>query len=81
MFREGQVVSLRGKSNKGKQKIRHFGELWVIVGIQDTVQFTHVRGPWINVRSTKQRDEDGNAVNVDFRWVHETSDTDFEILS
>lgn len=79
MFVENQIVSIRGKSNKGKQKIKHFGELWVVVGIADKVQFTHVRGPWINVRSTKEIDDNGESINVDFRWIHATDDKDFEI--
>lgn len=79
MFQTGQIVSLRGKSDKGKQKIRHFGELWSVVGVAEVVQFTHVRGPWVHVRSTKEVDASGNAMNADFRWIHADSDKDFEI--
>jgi hypothetical protein len=79
MFVHDQIVSLSGKTNKGKQKVKHFGTLWRVVAVQEIVQFTHVRGPWVHVHSTKQFNEDGETISMDTRWVHATNDLDFEI--
>lgn len=66
-----QEVTLKGKSQKGKQRVKQHGSQWIAEGETESVLFpTKAPGPFVFVRSS-----DGQ----DFRWVSTRDDPDFEL--
>ena len=65
-------ITVRGKSQKGKNRIREHGETWRIVERQEKVKFSSETGPWLLLESL-----DGKCL----RWMHETNDKDFSPTS
>jgi len=64
---------LKGKSQKGKNRVREFGDTWIVLQESDTVLFSDKKGPWFFV--AYERDMFRSQ-----RWIHKTEDIDFEIL-
>lgn len=65
---------LKGKSLKGKNRIREHGEFWFIEFTADKVQFDPRPGPWALVIPK------GPAHREHSRWIHLTDDKDFEVI-
>lgn len=65
---------LRGKTLKGKNRIRELGEVWFLDRKQDSVLFSSRPGPWGFV-FPKDHDRVQHS-----RWIHLESDLDFEIV-
>ena len=63
---------LRGKTQKGKNRVRELGEHWLVCAQRDSVLFDSRPGPWLLVMPA------GNPEKS--RWIHATHDNDFEIL-
>lgn len=68
------MLKLRGKTGKGRNRIRENGAEWEIIGIAHGVFFDERRGPWWFVRPVGQKDDSPKA-----RWIHSTDDKDFAI--
>lgn len=65
---------LKGKTLKGKNRIREHGEVWFIEFEADTVQFDPRPGPWALIFPK-------GPINMDAsRWIHLTDDKDFEVV-
>ena len=75
------MIELKGKSLKGKNRIRELGRDWIILGKHDLVFFDSRTGPgmWLKVAPMKI-----NTVSSVFlekwRWIHATDDKDFDII-
>ena len=67
-------ISLKGKTLKGKNRIRELGADWFIVRETEKVLFSQFVGPWWLVQPV-----DGSTVQA--RWVHAVNDVDFEVVS
>jgi len=65
-------VKLKAKTRKGKNRLRQFGEWWVVTRVTPTVLFsTETHGSWFLLESLNKKD---------WRWIRETDDPDFEII-
>jgi len=69
-------VRLKGKSLKGKNRIREHGEWWTIEFEADTVLFDPRPGPWALVSPCRSDDPDLHS-----RWIHLKEDKDFIVIS
>ena len=65
---------LKGKTQKGKNRIRENGAEWVLLREADSVLFNHEVGPWFFIRPINRFDSDKD------RWIHSKHDIDFEIV-
>lgn len=70
----GTEIVLKGKTQKGKNRIREIGEKWVVVRIDKSVLFSNQEGPWMLVRPH------GDKNNSRARWVHPKRDENFEVV-
>jgi hypothetical protein len=69
-----ETVTLTGKTNKGKQRVREFGKSWRVWIRWDHVLFSSEPGPWLMV-SPLGSTQDSLAT----RWVNENNDVDFVV--
>ena len=69
------ILLLSGKTQKGKNRIREWGEQWITIGpVVNRVPFANPGiGPWVIIRST--RDGDG----LSSRWLALGEDIDFSV--
>ncbi len=65
---------LIGKTQKGKNRIREHGSIWVVLNRTDKVLFEPKPGPWLFIAPPGK-----NHLDKASRWVHETSDPDFKV--
>jgi len=63
---------LKGKTQKGKNRIRELGEEWILIREADSVLFNHERGPWFFIRPASGKPDKE-------RWIHSKHDVNFEI--
>lgn len=68
-----QIITLKGKSGKGKNRIRELGDEWVITNISDGVLFSDIPGPWYRIHPLSRIDDDKD------RWIHYKNDEHFII--
>ena len=70
-----KYLRLKGKTNKGKNKINEAGKpgRWVLIEQRDSVGFSDREGPWLHVYP------DNNENVSKSRWVHATDDRDFTV--
>ena len=61
-------MELTGTTKKGKQIVKNRGSIWSVNTITPTVLFSGDDGPWALIEA-----------GGDIRWVHMTSDPNFEI--
>lgn len=66
------MLILKGKSLKGKNRVRELGPIWKIVEIRDNVAFSTEHGPWALIVPA-------NGDKEKSRWVNMKNDKDFEI--
>lgn len=75
-IQKGDILILKAKSRKGKNRIHQHGNTW-------TVQDKVVRGHWGNLllRSKNKTFRDSpTKMNFDTRWIWAINDSDFEIV-
>lgn len=65
---------LKGKTQKGKNRIRELGAEWILLREEDSVLFNTERGPWFLIRPANRIDDDKD------RWINSKHDIDFEIV-
>lgn len=72
----GKTLTLSGISQKGKNRVREHGSLWVVYAETDHVLFAPGKpGPWLYiVPAGMQHDHKAG------RWIHKTIDTDFHVI-
>lgn len=66
---------LKGKTLKGKNRVRELGAEWRLVRTEPAVLFSTEPGPWALVEPVAARDPAERS-----RWINLRSDRDFEIL-
>lgn len=71
----GKKIRLKGKSQKGKNRIREQGETWFVFAETNKVLFNPSVGPWLFV-SPEGMTQNHKAS----RWVHGLTDVDFDII-
>ncbi len=72
----GTKITLKGKSQKGKNRVREHGETWFVNAETDRVLFDKSRaGPWLYVVPNGRAHDDKAG-----RWVHGTADNDFTVM-
>lgn len=67
-------MKLVGKTNKGKQRIKSFGNSWEIIRKSQTVIFSGKSGEWWLIKPEGFSDD-----CTESRWMHSTDDNDFII--
>lgn len=73
----GKQIQLTGISQKGKNRIRENGPMWVVFAVTDTVLFApSERGPFLFVAPVGKNHYDKAS-----RWVRITNDPDFTIIN
>lgn len=72
MIKENDTIHLKGKTQKGKNRVREQGSTWMVLFIRDSVLFSSLPGPWLMVASL-------SSSKAHIRWVHIKNDVDFEI--
>jgi len=72
----GKTITLKGKSLKGKNRVREKGELWRVLAISPGTEYIQ-RGMWFIESANKGPDNKP----LDWRWIHPTADNDFEVVS
>lgn len=72
----GKQIRLKGKSQKGKNRIREHGDRWTVLAETSSVLFSPEKpGPWIFICVGG-----GNQNDKSSRWIHALNDEDFIIL-
>lgn len=64
-----QIIKLRGKTQKGKNRIRELGEEWVIVLLRNRVLFSNELN-WMLIQPVLNPEKS--------RWIKQQNDNDFE---
>jgi hypothetical protein len=73
----GKEIKLIGITQKGKNRVREHGNIWVVLAEVDRVLFSpNNPGPWLFVAPPGK---DYN--HKDSRWVHLTHDPDFQVVT
>lgn len=72
----GKNIRLKGKSAKGKNRVREHGELWSVFAETDRVLFSTESANWLFI-SPVGKDQNHKAS----RWIKSLDDPDFEIGS
>lgn len=71
----GKNIRLKGKTQKGKNRVREHGDEWVVLAVTDTVLFQpSKKGPWLFLSPLGKNQDDKAS-----RWVKLEDDHDFEI--
>jgi len=71
----GKTIQLTGISQKGKNRVRENGNLWMVLAETDRVLFApNQQGPWLFIVPVG-RDQDDKAG----RWIKTAGDTDFVV--
>ena len=78
MFTVGNILHLKGKTSKGKNRVREHGTCWVITRITAKVLFSDDRGPWALVEP--EASQHPNAEHAG-RWINLSQDSNFSIES
>lgn len=72
----GKNIRLKGKTQKGKNRVREHGEFWFVFAETDHVLFAKDKaGPWLFI-SPMGKDQNHKSS----RWIHGNSDSDFELF-
>ena len=72
----GKTIRLKGKTMKGKNRIREHGEQWNVLAETDTVLFApSSHGPFLFI-APPSKDQNDKAS----RWIKSVNDLDFEII-
>ena len=66
------MLILKGKTQKGKNRVRELGEAWRVLETTDSVVFSPQSGPWAMIVPI-------NGDQDKARWVHLSNDADFEV--
>lgn len=69
----GDIITLRGKTLKGKNRVREHGSLWRIVSVSTGTRW--VKRGMLNIEPVEQRGRFPEG-----RWIMPVNDPDFEIL-
>ena len=70
----GKILTLRGVSRKGKNRINEHGERWIVMSIRDSIVTSQRCGPWLLVGSQKGK-------LWDARWIQQNDDLNFKIIN
>lgn len=73
------IVKLKGKTQKGKNRIREWGETWKVTAKNESVLFSNERGPWASVIPIDIPTENQKSPVMGLRWINLRSDEDFEV--
>lgn len=72
----GKQIKLKGKSQKGKNRVRDHGELWTVLAETDRVLFApNTSGPWIFIAPIGLGQDDKAS-----RWIRANDDADFVVV-
>ena len=73
ILKGGIQMILKGKTQKGKNRVRELGSQWTLMRSADRVMFSQEPGPWWLVKPI-------NGFETDSRWIRNTKDKDFEVI-
>jgi hypothetical protein len=71
----GKQIKLKGKSARGKNRVREHGDEWIVLAETDTVLFApSKKGPFLFIAPKGQGQNDKAS-----RWVHLNDDENFVV--
>jgi len=72
----GKTIRLKGKTQKGKNRVREHGEMWSVLAVTDHVLFSNdSAGPWLFITPEGKTQNDKAS-----RWIHGLQDVDFDLF-
>lgn len=71
----GKTIRLKGKSMKGKNRIREHGDEWIVLAETDRVIFSQLTGGWLFITPLGKTQDDKAS-----RWISAVTDFDFEVV-
>lgn len=75
MSHVGKRIKLKGTSQKGKNRVRDWGETWVVLAETNTILFApSMPGPWLYISPVGC-----GHLHKAARWIKLTDDADFTI--
>lgn len=75
------ISKLKGKSKKGKDRIRQHGDVWEVCEELNKVLFpTNSSGPFLKLRSVMCECNTCKKWGQDWRIISEKNDSDFEVV-
>lgn len=72
-----KMLHVKGISAKGKQRVKQWGDEWVILRETQQVLFDQKEGPWYFIQAASDITEAGKST----RWIHSEADLHFHILA
>ncbi len=70
----GKNIRLKGKTQKGKNRVREHSDKWVVFAETDKVLFNPQVGGWLFITPVGKSQDDKAS-----RWIRAVDDPDFEI--
>ena len=72
----GKTIRLKGKTQKGKNRVREHGEMWTVLAETETVLFApSSKGPWLFAAPVGKNQDDKAS-----RWIHGLNDLNFDVI-
>jgi hypothetical protein len=72
----GKSIKVAGISQRGKNRVREFGDTWVVLAETDRILFSPTEaGPWLFIAPPGMGQEDRAS-----RWMHIQNDPTFEVV-
>lgn len=72
----GKQIKVKGVNQRGKNRIREFGDTWVVLAETDKILFSPNQvGPWLFIAPPNKGQDDKAS-----RWMHLTNDPVFELV-
>lgn len=73
------IIKLKGKTQKGKNRVHEWGILWEVFAKDDKVIFSQKDGPWVSIVPIDIPKENLKSPSMGFRWIHLNDDDDFVV--
>lgn len=71
----GKTIRLKGKTMKGKNRIREHGDTWTVLAETDKVLFNPAKGDWLFIAPVGKDQNDKSS-----RWIKSVNDLDFDVI-
>jgi hypothetical protein len=71
----GKTIRLKGKTMRGKNRVREHGNEWTVLAETEKVLFNPAKGPWLFAAPAGKNQDDKSS-----RWIHGLTDLDFEVV-
>lgn len=70
----GKTIRLKGKTQRGKNRVREHSSEWIVLAETEKVLFNPAKGNWLFIAPVGKDQSDKSS-----RWIRAMDDPDFEI--